>query len=533
MPKPTLPQSWARPHHSVSDPSNSTHHTRQSLFHPWSEPRTPPSPTDAVPPFALSSEACRPISPEQASSTATAVGSTIKSRPNCTASTLASTTGSPTCGCAFDCAQVPLVEPDSKKQVTPSKDNYFRTLSPATLICLFILLVVSVTQITAGVPFHKFVQLVKVRIELPRRAGNSTESTPTNFKKTLEGNVTIPSISYPFDKRARALLIQNSFFLAKKGSKRRQAVIVTVASYDIREMVENLQCFIRQTTSQDAVLFSLDYRMHDYAIKKRIPSIPFYDYARVMRRPGAKANVNGSSINLKTLKNGTVEEWNRARPEGMPALWGTRAFSSVSNTKLEVVYQVLRHGFDVLLTDVDIVWCVNMRRAFNRFLLRYPYVDMFIQSNRASDEKNSGQVNTGFYYAKSNAGMLEMFKMLSEETNQALRVGQDDQSFFHYRICGKTIQRFTPLGAIETMCVWKHGKVRVFFLPLKRFPNGLSDPSGGRRVGALPPGFYRDQCASRNVSIWHVNWVSGNMKRAMLNRQRVWIRQNNGSCEKI
>lgn len=317
----------------------------------------------------------------------------------------------------------------------------------------------------------------------------------------------------------------------KSVNMKRRAIIATVASYDIREMVRNLACFVSQTSQESKpIVFALDSALSKYLRKYKIPSIGFH------------ASVQVKSANeTKTAMRTSTQGRQRPSRDGVPAFWGTQKFSGISNNKLVVAYHLLRTGYDVLLTDVDVMWCRDMISTFTTFLHEYPKYDMFMQSNRPR-ENSTGQLNTGFYYAKSTSGVISLFESLSKHSPGAILRGQDDQTFFWGFMCraGHPPTDGSKTGVLkyengETSCQWNDGKVLLFFLPLMEFPNGAVrfNKEDGSRWSVHPAGFYRDKCKKQEVVMWHVNYVSASMKRHMMMTQDVWISRENGTCATI
>lgn len=327
----------------------------------------------------------------------------------------------------------------------------------------------------------------------------------------------------------------------KRGRKKRamnikrKAVIITVASYDIREMVRNLVCFVSQTTGNaKPIVFALDSNLSTYLRKYKIPSIAFHSDVQVK-------SANETKTALKMAEGHRQQRTASASQDGIPARWGTQKFSGISNNKLVVAYHVLKQGYDVLLTDVDVMWCRDMTTRFNTFLHDYPDFDMFMQSNRPM-EHGTGQLNTGFYYAKSTPGVVELFEGLSKQSPKAILSGQDDQTFFWGFMCraGHPPTDRSMTGVVkyedgETTCQWNENRVLLLFLPLMEFPNGAVrfNSSEGVRMKVHPKGFYRDKCRKKEVAMWHVNYVTAYMKRHVMMGQDVWISRDNGSCDTI
>lgn len=315
---------------------------------------------------------------------------------------------------------------------------------------------------------------------------------------------------------------------------KQKTVIATVASYDIRNLVHNLMCFVHQSTvGATPVVFALDMELTSYARERNIPSIAFHP----------NVQVKSANETATELKNANGHE--RENRDGEPAFYGTQKFSGISNNKLLVVYHLLKHGYDVLLTDVDVVWCRDMLHTFGNYVNDYPSFDMFIQSNRAT-ENGTGQLNTGFYYTRATEGTVSLFESLSVHSPKAILKGQDDQTFFWRHICrgGHAPSGRSMTGVMrykvgpekwETICQWNEKRAVLLFLPLAEFPNGavrfLTHGSQGKIQYAR--GLSRERCHRKEVAMWHVNFVKAHMKKGVMVRNNLWISRDNGTCEPI
>lgn len=397
-----------------------------------------------------------------------------------------------------------------------------------------------------------------------KKAGKKEEKTmkkkKNNTKNSRGGGISRNNNvdGFSFSRRDRALLIKHSFILkvgsnatknstgvnndkrtarqnkiskrgnttARRGTNKvehRQVVLMTIASRQVAHFLLNLRCYTEQTSRLHPVLFALDENMTRFADAWNVPSIAWYNAA-----------------NTAHGKNGTSQ---------IPmAPFGSKAFSQVSNTKLVIVYQVLRLGFDILLTDVDIVWCTDLRVRFSQMLAEYPDVDVFMQSNRKT-ENGSGQVNTGFYYAKATKGSIDMFKAVVDIIPDAVKRRSDDQTLFYNTACagghkasnatggtGTTQPRLMDDGSgrYETFCDWKFGRCKLMFLPLYEFLNGAVEPRNETTGEGIAyrgvTGYLGQQCKEKKISVWHANWIRGDGKRYHMIRQRLWILRDNYTC---
>lgn len=278
----------------------------------------------------------------------------------------------------------------------------------------------------------------------------------------------------------------------------------------------------------------------------RVPTVPWYSLGRPVDEE--------DNLEARAIRDPTVSEEGKKQPH----LFGTHAFSGITLSKLDIVRNVLEAGYDVLFTDVDVVWCRDLPSLFAGLVATYPQYDMFIQSNQ-KDPDVLGQVNTGFYYVKKSEKVLDMYGRLAgrESVKWHNRSG-DDQTLFWGFACkggrylgpGKGVSTFTDVqGRTRFRCQWRNdekinerkeggkevgeeGVVNIMFLPVREFPNGSADPKG-RALVHVPKGYYREACRSGEVAMWHVNFCPGQLKERRLREQSVWIADERGKCSKL
>ena len=129
-------------------------------------------------------------------------------------------------------------------------------------------------------------------------------------------------------------------------------------------------------------------------------------------------------------------------------LFGANRFRRITFLKMLFVSLALERGYDILFVDSDAVFLDDP----------YPHLDydcdLNIQSGSHSLERN-GQlyVNTGFFFARSNASCISFFKRLLRYASLT-RLYTDDQSYFN------------------TLLKRRPALLSVQILDLKKFPNG-------------------------------------------------------------
>lgn len=296
----------------------------------------------------------------------------------------------------------------------------------------------------------------------------------------------------------------------------RRTVVIAVGNEQLQDYVNNLNCFVHMSTGVRPIIFSLDFKLTKLLNARNIPTIQLHSFVRLFSQ--------------EALENDST------------AIFGTKLFSIITHAKTWVTYRIMRESYDLIMTDLDVIWCKNMMNVFSDLSTRFSRVDIFMQSNQSS-KLVKAQVNTGFYYVRSNQLVLELYKRVASTMPTAIGNGQDDQGLFSDIACCPPINKpFCPRVKWQKYqrvdsrleCHWNSSNternvVKIQYLPLRDFPNGYSD-GFNRRLSEIPNGFYRRQCFARNITIWHANFCTGRKKRRIMQDQGVFFGRNPNAC---
>lgn len=186
-------------------------------------------------------------------------------------------------------------------------------------------------------------------------------------------------------------------------------------------------------------------------------------------------------------------------------IFASECFQRVSKLKSWSVLRVLRKGYSVLWSDIDIVWFENPLKE----LLQLGPGTLPIQSdepNEAMPENNIRGANSGFYLARSEETTIKAFEAI---VGHAMGTRMTEQPSFYDVLCGENGER--RVGTTE--CKMENG-LRVIFLSHVRFPNGYvmrhwedDDPA--------------NSCRKQGCVLLHNNFISGKenkLLRLVLNR---------------
>lgn len=178
--------------------------------------------------------------------------------------------------------------------------------------------------------------------------------------------------------------------------------------------------------------------------------------------------------------------------------FGTECFQKVTKVKSRMVLHILKLGYNVLLSDVDVYWFkspLNYLTSFGPAVL----VAQSDEYNLTGPINLPRRLNSGFYYAHSdNTTIAALGKVVKHATYSNL----SEQPSFYDTLCGEGGSY--RLG--DNKCLDPQTNLLVHFLDRDLFPNGA----------------YRDlweekdikkTCMKMGCFILHNNWISGRKKK--------------------
>ena len=181
--------------------------------------------------------------------------------------------------------------------------------------------------------------------------------------------------------------------------------------------------------------------------------------------------------------------------------FGTPCFRQFTKFKSRAVLHVLKAGYSVLWTDVDIVWFGDPLPA----LVAVGPGTLPIQSNEPNATlAGTGirRINSGFYFARSDEKTIAAFGAI---VAHAATTTLSEQPSFYDVLCGERGQLVAnKSNSIEAVrgreeCVWTNG-LRTVFLPRDEFANGAAFSFWSAKN-------VRKACGK--CVILHNNWISG------------------------
>uniref|UniRef100_A0A7N0V9W4 Glycosyltransferase n=1 Tax=Kalanchoe fedtschenkoi TaxID=63787 RepID=A0A7N0V9W4_KALFE len=245
-----------------------------------------------------------------------------------------------------------------------------------------------------------------------------------------------------------------------------KTIVLAVAGSSYKEMLMSWVCRLRQLQIQNFLVCALDQETYQFSILQGVPA--FKDSL-------APPNISFNDCHF-----------------------GTECFQRVTKVKSRLVLQILKLGYNVLLSDVDVYWFQDPRPLLYSF---GPGV-LAAQSdeyNKTGPINMPRRLNSGFYYARSDAPTIAA---LERVVKHAATSNLSEQPSFYDTLCGKGGSN--RVG--DNRCVEPVTNLTVHFLDRDLFPNGAYR-------GFWEKKNVRATCVKKGCVVLHNNWISGRRKK--------------------
>uniref|UniRef100_A0ACD5U1I4 Uncharacterized protein n=1 Tax=Avena sativa TaxID=4498 RepID=A0ACD5U1I4_AVESA len=255
-------------------------------------------------------------------------------------------------------------------------------------------------------------------------------------------------------------------------SDENRSVVLGVAGASYRDMLMSWVCRLRHLGVTNFVVCALDQETYEFSVLQGLP---------VFRDPMSPKNVSFDDCHF-----------------------GTQCFKRVTKVKSRIVLEILRMGYNVLLSDVDVYWFHNPVK----FLHSLGPATFAAQSDEYSETGPINlprRLNSGFYYARSDRATITAMEMV---VKHATKSNSSEQPSFYDVLCGK--EGVNRLG--DDRCLEPSTNLTIVFLDRDLFPNGAYRRLWDRRD-------VRSACGELGCFVIHNNWVNGRKKK--LRRQMV------------
>ncbi|KAL6620525.1 hypothetical protein ACP70R_035664 [Stipagrostis hirtigluma subsp. patula] len=306
------------------------------------------------------------------------------------------------------------------------------------------------------------------------------ESTPSNFvigkEENVPGvgggpwwteNICLSSHRHNYSEISATLDLPLSLStLLELAADKNRSVVLGVAGASYRDMLMSWVCRLRHLRVTNFIVCALDDETYEFSVLQGLP---------VFRDPLAPKNVSFDDCHF-----------------------GTNCFQRVTKVKSRIVLEILRLGYNVLLSDVDVYWFHNP--------IPFLYSLGTATFGAQSDEYNETgpinlprRLNSGFYFAHSDDATITAMEMVVQHaTNSSL----SEQPSFYDVLCGENgTNRIS-----DDKCLELNTNLTVVFMNRDLFPNGAYK-------GLWEKHDVRSACKELGSFIIHNNWINGRKKK--------------------
>jgi hypothetical protein len=157
--------------------------------------------------------------------------------------------------------------------------------------------------------------------------------------------------------------------------------------------------------------------------------------------------------------------------------WNSDGFRYITKLKSQQVLRLLKQGYDVLWTDVDVFWKANPMPDLLRLLAKDDH-DVLNQSDAVAEKEASTWINSGFYYVKQSERTVRAFQEIVESA--AVAHDESEQPSFHRVLCRRRLDSdncinddLSVLTHVLDRWIYPHGAIPVLSNTLIDADNGV------------------------------------------------------------
>ncbi|CAH2066602.1 unnamed protein product [Thlaspi arvense] len=273
---------------------------------------------------------------------------------------------------------------------------------------------------------------------------------------SVQRDQAVQELKFPYDLESLLPLVAD----------KNRTVVLSIAGFSYKDMLMSWVCRLRRLAVTNFLVCALDDETYQFSILQGLP---------VFIDPYAPKNISFNDCHF-----------------------GSKCFQRVTKVKSRTVLKILKLGYNVLLSDVDVYWFKNP----------LPLLQSFGPSVLAaqSDEYNATvplnrprRLNSGFYFARSDE---QTIAAMEKVVKHAATSGLSEQPSFYDTLCGEGgVHR---LG--DDRCVEPETNLTVRFLDRDLFPNGAYGDLWLKED-------VRAECEKKHCYVLHNNWISGRLKK--------------------
>ncbi|ONK72506.1 uncharacterized protein A4U43_C04F20130 [Asparagus officinalis] len=178
--------------------------------------------------------------------------------------------------------------------------------------------------------------------------------------------------------------------------------------------------------------------------------------------------------------------------------FGTKCFQRVTKVKSRIVLQILKLGYNVLMSDVDVYWFENPMPFLHSFGSA-TLLAMSDEFNKTEPINLPRRLNSGFYFARSDPVTIAALKKVVKHASTS---DLSEQPSFYDVLCGEG--GANRVG--DDRCFEPETKLTVIFLNRSSFPNGAYK-------GLWEKSNVRLACLKLGCVVLHNNWISGRKRK--------------------
>ncbi|CAN1795141.1 Beta-arabinofuranosyltransferase RAY1 [Linum perenne] len=245
-----------------------------------------------------------------------------------------------------------------------------------------------------------------------------------------------------------------------------RTVVLAVAGYSYKDMLMSWVCRLRRLKVTNFVICALDHETFEFSVLQGLPV--FYD-------PSAPRNISFDDCHF-----------------------GTKCFQRVTKVKSRLVLKILKLGYNVLLSDVDVYWFRNPLQLLHSFGPGF-LVGQSDEYNKTGPINLPRRLNSGFYFARSDPPTITAIEKV---VIHAATSGLSEQPSFYDVLCGEGGSN--RVG--DNRCLDPETNLTVHFLDRNLFPNGAyldlwDEPN------------VTEACVKMDCFVLHNNWINGRLKK--------------------
>ncbi|XP_072995791.1 beta-arabinofuranosyltransferase RAY1 [Typha latifolia] len=245
-----------------------------------------------------------------------------------------------------------------------------------------------------------------------------------------------------------------------------KSIVLGIAGFSYRDMLMSWVCRLRQLGVTNFVVCALDSETYEFSVLQGLP---------VFKDTLSPRNVSFDDCHF-----------------------GTECFQRVTKVKSRIVLQILKLGYNVLLSDVDIYWFDNPLPLFLSFgpAILGAQSDEF---NETGPINLPRRLNSGFYFARSDPVTIAAMEMVVRHASAS---SLSEQPSFYDVLCGEG--GVNRVG--DNQCLEPKTNLTVLFLDRNYFPNGAYKSLWEKND-------VRSACQNIGCFILHNNWINGRKRK--------------------